>query len=205
MSKKSIVLVVLLTLAVLAATLWIGMRLGIRSAAQLSATSPMTGGNRSALLEGSSASVPALQLNQGSPPWANVGPDAAITGMPGKADQAERQKKIAELKSMQMALVKSMQESRRADPKQVDALLVKIKEVTGTSTVNGIDIDALRGNLAKVVEIQRIATDLQNEVSKQGGADPKKIKAYTAQLKTLQQQYYSAPLFQTKPSGGSVK
>lgn len=205
MSKKSIVLVVLLVLAVLAATLWVGMRLGIRNAAQFTATSPMAGSNRSAPLSLPSATAPALQLNQGIPPWATPGPETAIPGMPGKTDQSERQKNIAELKAMQMALMKSMQESRRADPKQVDALLVKIKEVTGSSTVNGIDIDALRNHLARAVEIQRVATEMQAEAGKPGGADPKKIKAYAEQLQALQQQNNSVTLFQAKPSGGPVK
>jgi ubiquitin-protein ligase len=128
-----------------------------------------------------------------------------MPGMQGKTNQTERQKNIAELKSMQMALMKSMQESRRADPKQVDALLVKIKEVTGSSTVNGIDIDALRNHLARAVEIQRVATEMQSEASKPGGADPKKIKAYTEKLQALQQQNNSVTLFQAKPSGGPVK
>lgn len=206
MSKKAIVLVVLLALAVLMGTLWLGMRLGMRSAGQVAAVSPVAGRSGSNIPLPPPA-APALQLNQMAPPWATPpgGPNAAMSGMQGSPAQIERQKQIAELRTMQVALMKSMQETQRADPKQVDALLVKIKQVTGTSMVNGIDIDALRGHLARAVEIQRIAEEMNREATRPGGADPKKIKAYADQLQALQQKNMAAPLLQPKPLAGPGK
>lgn len=207
MSKKTIVLVVLLALALLMATLWFGMRLGVRSVEQGTGGNQLAGAGRNVPPSLPAASAPALPLVQAQPPWAASagGSNAAIPGVPDSAAQIERQKQMAELRTMQMALMKSMQETNRADPRQVDALLLKIKQVTGSSTFNGIDIDVLRNNLAKAEKMQRIAEEMNREASKPGGADPKKIQAYAEQLKKLQPQSFMTPQIQPKPAAEPAK
>jgi hypothetical protein len=207
MSKKAIVIAVLLAVVVLSATLWFGMRLGERNAEQGTAGSHIFSGSKNIPSAVPARTTPLPMLNPAAPPpWAesSSGPNGAMAGVQGPA-QIERKKQMAELKAMQMALMKSMQETHRADPKQVDALLLKIKQVTGSSTVNGVDIDALRGNLARGGEMQRIAGEMNREATRPGGADPKKIKAYTEQLQALQRQAIASPILQSKAAAGPAK
>lgn len=208
MSKKAIVIAVLLAVVVLLATLWFGMRLGERNAEQGTADSHIFSGSKNIPSAVPARTTPMPMLNPAAPPpWAesSAGPNRTMPGVQGGPAQIERQKQMAELKAMQMALMKSMQETHRVDPKQVDALLVKIKQVTGSSTVNGIDIDALRSNLARAEEMQRIAGEMSRETTKPGGADPKKLKEYSEQLQVLQRQTLASPILQSRPAAGPAK
>lgn len=200
MSKKSTVLVVLLALAVLMGTFWYGNRLGERSSVPDTAEKQVPGIGKN-IPQPLPAATP-LQFNQTLPPWATspaAGPNT-VPGMQSSATQIKRQKQMVELKEMQMALMKSIQENHQADPRQVLALLDKIKQVNGSSMVGGVNIDVLRNNLIHAEEIQRIALEMKNEATKPGGADPRKMKAYTAQLQNLQQQILAAPAVQYQPS-----
>jgi hypothetical protein len=46
---------------------------------------------------------------------------------------------------------------------------------------------------------------MQREANKLGGADPKKIKAYSEQLQALQRQITVTPALQPKPATGPAK
>jgi hypothetical protein len=202
MSKKAIILSALLAVALLLAVFWLGMRSGQKYAEQASPTGqmPSAGGGAMSPMPALNG-APSLPFNQ-PPPWA-----AANSGQSpmqdGKANQ--RQIKLAELSAMRMALMKSMQETGHVDPKQVDALLVKIESVTGTTTFNGINLEALRNTLAKSQEMQTIANEMNREASKPGGADPKKIKAYSDQLLVLQKQVSGTPFLQPRATAGPAK
>lgn len=205
MSRKTLILVVLLALAVSLGAFWLGMRIGTRGAEPATAVSRLAGSSRAVPPSLPDTAAPARSPGQMTPPWATPGGPASMPGMPENAARIERQKQIAELRTMQMALMKSIQENQRADPRQVDALLVKIKEVTGRSTVGGVDIEALRKHLARAEEMQRIALEMNQEASRPGGADPKKIKAYADQLLALQQKNLATPAFQLTPPPGPSK
>lgn len=192
MSKKSII-VALLAVAVLMATLWFGMRLGERKSAQVATGKPDIAQNVPQALP--AAVMP--QINQVPPPWAT--PNAA-SGANVIGTQTDRQKNLAELKEMQMALARSVQENHKADPKQVIALLDKLKQVSGSSVVAGVNIDGLRNTLIAADEAQRVALEMSAEAKKPGGPDPVKMKAYTQRLQQLQSQLVmSQPAFQGAP------
>lgn len=205
--KSTVVLAVLLALAILMGVFWYGKRMGERSSVPEATEKQVPGIGKNIALPPLPAVAPPL-FNQAVPPWATspaTGP-GTVSGMHDSTTQIKRQKQMAELKEMQMALMKSIQGNHQPDPRQVIGLLDKIKQINGSSVVGGVNLDNLRDNLIRAQEIQRIAAEMSHEAQKPAGADPKKMKAYTEQLQSLQQQLMAAtPAFQYKSPAVPLK
>ena len=179
MRNKNLI-VGLLMVALLAATLWLGTKLGEQKSAQVAAPEVTKTGPPA------TASLPILpNLNQTPAPWAG---STATSGASANPTLNEHQKNLAELKEMQAAIAQSIQQNHGADPKQVLQMLDKLKQVNGSSVVGGVNIDNLRNTLTAATEAQSVALEMNNEIRKPGGPDPVKLKAYTQRLQQLQAQ-----------------
>lgn len=126
---------------------------------------------------------------------APAGPAQApwMTGLAGTGGAAARapgtaaaDKDVAELQAMQAELLRQTQQGREPDPKLVDATLAKAQEVEGSSVVSGINIPAVRQNLAKAQQLRELAQAMEKEANRPGGPDMTRLKAQLAQLQNLQ-------------------
>lgn len=211
MSLKAKLAIGLGVVATLAVTLLIGIWLGsmqTNHVASIPATPSVTAINRSSAPRPASTIASAGTMED--VPWARDGGSASTARADAPSTQQriedlrERKQRLAELRELQQAIAKSMQDKQQPDPQKVDALLLKIKEIKGSSIIGGVDIDELRGRLAKTQEMQALATQIQQEAAKGSNADAEKIKALSAQLQTLNTQLAAraiakAPVTPEKP------
>lgn len=86
---------------------------------------------------------------------------------------------------MQQQISVAMRGGQQADPKHVEALLLQLKSKHG-STVAGVNLDVVIGNLQVAQEIQVLALEMQRESAKPGGGDNKKMQGLLEQLTKLQ-------------------
>lgn len=128
--------------------------------------------------------------NADVPPWADrtgavngaaaPGIGAAISLSP--ADQ-EKARQRAALRTRIQNLTAN---GRHPTPAEMDSVLGDLERVEGKPVVAGVDLAALRQNLAAVQKLQRISQQLQAETQRPGGGDKKKIEALLAELRQVQ-------------------
>jgi hypothetical protein len=129
-----------------------------------------------------------------APPVAAPPSAAPWTATPGPAGvasndaMAARERQSQELDAMQADIAKSMREGRQPDPQKLDAALAKVAAAAGQSVVNGVNIDAVRNNLAIAQKMQALAAELDAESRKPGKLDTDRLRALVAQVQQLQSQ-----------------
>lgn len=114
--------------------------------------------------------------------------NSQASGAAAPAGGQEKQKRLAELQSLQADILRQTQQGRQPDAKQVDATLAKLQEIEGAPIVAGVNIPAVRSNLDKAQQLQQLAQEMEREAKKPGGPDMNKLKAQMAQLQQLQGQ-----------------
>jgi len=132
-----------------------------------------------------SAAAPAGAGQTAPPPWANAdgsagGLGAAIGAAPIDPKKAQAR---AEIRSRITALTAN---GRHPTPSEMNALLGDLERVEGSSVISGVNIGALRSNLVKVDEMQRLGMEMKAETEKPGGGNPQKVQEILARLQKLQ-------------------
>jgi len=122
-----------------------------------------------------------------TPPWANGG----VTGGKSQA-QVQQELQAARAKSERLHQVmqsyrQMVREGKQTDPKAVSHLIDQLQQATGSSVVNGIDLNALRNNLKVAAQIKGVAQKIEAE-SQSAHPDKQKIDEYLDQLKQLKGQ-----------------
>jgi cytochrome c556 len=200
--QQLMILGVALVLVLLAIAAWLGFREpAAPGGARLAIVAP---GNPAA------SANPAAAARQGDtpPPWAGASPVAPgiATAPPAGINTKEQQRQLQmrELEKIQTELTQAQREGYPLDPRQVDAALAKIQQVTGSNMIAGVNVDALRTVLQKSQEMKVVAAEMEIEAKKQGGPDIQKIHAYVDQLQKLQSQMTRTevvPAMQPSPAG----
>jgi len=132
--------------------------------------------------------APAAPANTGQPPpWAangntSVGADLGPAIGPARGDPKKRAAREA-IRAKILALTAN---GRQPTPAEMNVVLSELERVEGSSVISGVNVGALRNNLVKVDEMQKLGEQMKNESSKPGGGDPQKIKDIMARLQKLQ-------------------
>jgi hypothetical protein len=140
----------------------------------------------------------------GAVPWATPAPSGAASN----DEIAKRQNQSRELDAMRDDILKSMREGKQPDPKKLDAALARVEAAAGQNVVSGVNIDAVRNNLAIAQKLQVIAGELDAESKKAGKLDTDRLRALAAQVQQLQSQMrvdVSAPATPAKAATGSAQ
>jgi hypothetical protein len=141
-----------------------------------------------------SASPAVSSLPSAAPPWkadlkmpARAGapnPAAALTN----ADQKAKTEKLSALqKDIRALMAKSGGRPTEIDMDELDAILTRLINIQGSATLSGIDLAALRQNLAVAKGMQALAKELEAE-TKQPNPDREKIQKITEKIQSLQKE-----------------
>lgn len=117
---------------------------------------------------------PAPASARGTPPW--LAPQSGRAPSPTSKQEHELariQARLAQLSTV-----------GKADPREVDGLLAELQRIKGNE-VAGVNIAALRDNLAKAQEIQRLAEEL-NRMAHRPNPDPQQVQDLVARIQRVQ-------------------
>lgn len=119
--------------------------------------------------------LPMAQFSQPSQP--------SFPGMPpaGPLAQSERAKALQAIQTRLNAMTTS---GKPIDPKELDGVLADLARTQGNN-VGGVDVAALRDNLARAQQIQTLANQIQAQ-AKQAKPDMQQIQSAMAQIQKLQ-------------------
>lgn len=120
------------------------------------------------------AEPPVAPSAGGTPPW--LAPQARSAAAPTR----DKEQKLAQIQA-RLAALGSL---GKADPREVDALLAELQQLEGNE-VGGVNLLALRDNLAKAQEIQRLAAEL-DQLAHRPNPDPRQMQDLIARIQTLQ-------------------
>lgn len=121
------------------------------------------------------------------PPWADS--SAAPTGAdlgPAIRSTSSDPKKTAAREAIRAKILSLTANGRQPTPAEMNGVLAELERVEGSSIISGVNVGALRNNLSKVDEMQRLGMEMKNESTKPNGGDPKKLKDIMERLQKLQ-------------------
>ncbi len=152
----------------------------VQSIASHPMQAPISGMNPQVYQPVQTGSPAATGLAALPPPWvgANAKPATPTASVATLPDQAALQGIQAKLASMTAG-------GKPPDPRALDALLSELERTQHTSVVGGVNIAALRDNLAKATEIGNLAKEME-QAAKQPKPDVQKIQGMMDQIKQLQ-------------------
>lgn len=134
-----------------------------------------------------SAAVSTPSNTGAPPPWAE--PSAAAGGAdlgPAIRNAPADPKKQAAREAIRTKILSLTANGRQPTPAEMNAVLAELERVEGSSVISGVNVGALRSNLSKVDEMQRLGMEMKNESSKPNGGDPEKLKEIMTRLQKLQ-------------------
>jgi hypothetical protein len=108
---------------------------------------------------------------------------AAGNAAGGNAKDADKTKALENLQQRLAALAAP---GRNPSPREVDTLLAELQKQQGSNQVGGVDIGALRGNLARAEEIQRLAHELQAVAQQPGTPNTEKMQQLMSKIQQQQ-------------------
>lgn len=124
------------------------------------------------------------------PPWADgagVVNHPASTSLASAISTSSRDpEKTRQRAALRARLHKLTADGRHPSIAELNDVLGDMERVEGSPVVAGVDIGALRQNLAAVDKLQKLSLELQTESQKPGGGDKQKIQDILAQLKQIQ-------------------
>jgi len=139
-------------------------------------------------MQATGAAAVATPSNTGAPPpWAE--PSAAPTGAdlgPAIRNTQADPKKRAAREAIRTKILSLTANGRQPTPAEMNAVLGELERVEGSSVISGVNVGALRSNLSKVDEMQRLGMEMKDESSKPNGGDPAKLKDIMNRLQKLQ-------------------
>ena len=124
------------------------------------------------------------------PPWADASQDAtgpSRTSVAGAISASSRDPgKAQEREAIRQRLVELTAGGRHPTPAELNDVLADLERNAGSPIVAGVNIGALRSNLAAVDKLQKLGLELQAETRKPGGGDKQKIESILEQLRQVQ-------------------
>lgn len=126
--------------------------------------------------------------NTGSPPpWADTStaPAGADLG-PALKNVPTDPKKQAAREAIRTKILSLTANGRQPTPAEMNTVLAELERVEGSSIISGVNVGALRNNLSKVDEMQRLGMEMKSESSKPNGGDQAKLKDIMMRLQKLQ-------------------
>ncbi len=133
-------------------------------------------------------SAVAAPSNTGAPPpWA--GNSAAPVGSdlgPAIGSANVDPKKKAAREAVRAKILSLTANGRQPTPAEMNTVLGELERIEGSSVISGVNVGALRSNLAKVDEMQRLGEEMRVESTKPNGGDPQKLKELMGRLQKLQ-------------------
>lgn len=125
-----------------------------------------------------------------APPWAAGGDAVASVQAPGlgaaisaaPVDPVKAQARAA-LRTRLLTLTAG---GRHPTPEEMNVVLGELQRIEGSSTIGGVDIGALRNNLGKVNEMQKLSAELTAQTQLPGGGDKQKIQQLLTRVRQLQ-------------------
>ncbi|WP_286758051.1 hypothetical protein [Ralstonia sp. RL] len=90
------------------------------------------------------------------------------------------------LEEIQRRLAAMMANGRTPSLQEVDAVLADLQRNQGKNNVAGVDLAALRENLARAAEIQRLAKEMETLSRQPGKPDLPRMQALLAQIQQQQ-------------------
>ena len=177
MNTRQVIVAGVVCLVLMGAAFWY-----VTDSQQLMATAP-------AAAPAGNPAAAATQVQPGgtatpSAPWASA--SASPANVASEAMVA-RERQARELDAMQADIAKSMRDGKQPDPRKIDAALAKVEEASGQTVVGGVDIEAVRSNVAIAQKMQVLAAELDAE-SKKEKLDNDRLRALIVQVQQLQSQ-----------------
>lgn len=123
-----------------------------------------------------------------APPWAgNTAPSSAGNDLSAVfgATSADPKKNAAR-QAVRAKIASLTANGRHPTPAEMNVVLGDLERIEGSSIISGVNVGALRSNLVKVDEMQRLAEEMKVESQKPNGGDPEKSKQILARLQKLQ-------------------
>lgn len=121
------------------------------------------------------------------PPWADSSGAAPSADLgPAIKSVAADPKKRAAREAIRAKILSLTANGRQPTPAEMNGVLAELERVEGSSIISGVNVGALRNNLSKVDEMQRLGMEMKNESTKPNGGDPKKLKEIMERLQKLQ-------------------
>jgi hypothetical protein len=144
-----------------------------------------------------------------SPPSLNYGAPTRARDAATKARAVEKAAKLSELqKDLRALMARSGGRPAEMDMDELDAILVRLIDIQGNTALSGIDVQALRQNLAVAKEMQALAGELKAE-TRRPEPDRGKIQRITEKIQSLQKNLrvniMAAPVVPPLPGGGEKK
>lgn len=139
-------------------------------------------------MQATGAAAVSTPSNTGAPPpWAETSsaPAGADLG-PAIRNAPTDPKKQAAREAIRTKILSLTANGRQPTPAEMNAVLAELERVEGSSVISGVNVGALRSNLSKVDEMQRLGMEMKNESSKPNGGDPEKLKDIMNRLQKLQ-------------------
>lgn len=117
-------------------------------------------------------------------PWLTS--DGARAPAPGAAPAVRAGREGAPTLEQIQERLQGLLASPRPDVREVDAVLADLQKNQGSKVVAGVDLQAVRDNLARSERIQQVALEMQALAAKPGPDVPAQLQARMAEIQRLQ-------------------
>ena len=121
-----------------------------------------------------------------APPWADSAATAPITLPDLRSSAKASPQKQAAREAIRQKIAGLTANGRQPTPAEMNVVLADLERVEGSSVISGINVGAVRNNLVKVDEMQRLGEQMKTESTKPGGGDIQKLNAMMARIQKLQ-------------------
>ena len=155
------------------------------SAAPVANSTPPTAAVRSTNPSGLTVgAAPSTAAPRELAPWekTNLPGGAPRVSTPGLADA----NKAKSYEILQAKLAAMTAGGKTPNMKELDAILADLQKVNGSTDVGGVNLSALRNNLARADEIQRLGKEMQALSQVPGKQDLPKIQSIMAEIQKQQ-------------------
>ncbi len=204
---------ILVGAAVGAVALALGAVLLVRSESAADANLPLPAPSSAAAplrVPAPSASAPGavtppggLPLNTPAAPWLAPGGERASPRAAPVPPAAAGGTGVPTIEDIQ-ARAQALGTGKKANAREIDALLADMQKNQGRNVVAGVDLQALRDNLARSERIQQLALEIQALAATPGAATPAQLQTRLDELQQLQAALTASvtvPAAATPPAG----
>lgn len=186
------------------------------SAQSPTAASPMPGAGPDGTVPGAAApgaagagaagsSLPPGRLpgqTEAAAPWM-VPSDGARTPASGAAPAVRAGREGAPTLDQIQQRLQNLLASPQPDVREVDAVLADLQKNQGSKVVAGVDLQAVRDNLARSERIRQIAVEMQALAAKPGPEVPAQLQARMAEIQRLQAGMNASVAAPAAPAGAN--
>ena len=120
------------------------------------------------------------------PPWAGSAATAPIVLPDLRSSAKANPQKQAAREAVRQKIAGLTANGRQPTPAEMNVVLAELERIEGSSVISGINVGAVRNNLMKVDEMQRLGEQMKTESTKPGGGDVQKLNALLARIQKLQ-------------------